>query len=165
MAVIGWGKPRLFVKDLDEADAKWLELPTPVEDSTELTTEKGEKKEAKIEGGENEDVYYNKNTYALACRIRMAKNRKQPIASADGVVAHNYAVMLQPEDASVPSGISIEKSTVSCEETYTADEGGAWTYTFDALKPTAGNQVKWGIVTVTGEGDALNVSFKENTEE
>lgn len=159
MAVIGWGKPRILVKDLDEANAKWQELPTPVEDSTELTTEKGEKKEAKIEGGEYEDVKYDKNTYALALRIRMAKGRTQPIPSADGVVEHNYAVMVQPEDPTVPSGISIDKSNVSCEETYTADEGGAWTYTFDALKPATGNQVKWGTVTV----DNGTPSFTENT--
>ena len=54
MAVIGWGKPRIFVKDLDDQSAKWIELPTPVEDSTQLSTEKGDKQEAKIEGGENE---------------------------------------------------------------------------------------------------------------
>lgn len=51
MAVIGWGKPRIFVKDLDTVSPSWEELPTPVEDSTQLTTTKGDKKEAKIEGG------------------------------------------------------------------------------------------------------------------
>lgn len=51
MAVIGWGKPRVFIKDLDASAPKWEELPTPVEDSTQLTTTKGDKQEAKIEGG------------------------------------------------------------------------------------------------------------------
>lgn len=60
MAVIGWGKPRIFIKDLDASSPKWEELPTPVEDSTQLTTTKGDKQEAKIEGGENEDVKYGK---------------------------------------------------------------------------------------------------------
>ena len=69
MAVIGWGKPRVFIKDLDASAPKWEELPTPVEDSTQLTTTKGDKQEAKIEGGENEDVKYGKNTYALALNI------------------------------------------------------------------------------------------------
>lgn len=26
MAVIGWGKPRIFVKDLDSSSPKWEEL-------------------------------------------------------------------------------------------------------------------------------------------
>ena len=37
MAVIGWGKPRIFVKDLDATSPKWEELPTPVENSTQET--------------------------------------------------------------------------------------------------------------------------------
>ena len=65
MAVIGWGKPRIFVKDLDASSPKWEELPTPVEDSTQLTTTKGDKQEAKIEGGENEDVKYGKTPMSL----------------------------------------------------------------------------------------------------
>ena len=56
MAVIGWGKPRIFIKDLDVTSPAWEELPTPVEDSTQLTTTKGDKQEAKIEGGENEEL-------------------------------------------------------------------------------------------------------------
>ena len=87
MAVIGWGKPRVFIKDLDASAPKWEELPTPVEDSTQLTTTKGDKQEAKIEGGENEDVKYGKNTYALALNIRAAKGRKRPVSDSDGVVA------------------------------------------------------------------------------
>lgn len=96
MAVIGWGKPRIFVKDLDASSPKWEELPTPVENSTQLTTTKGDKQEAKIEGGENEDVKYGKNTYALVLNIRAAKGRKRPISDSDGVVTHNYAIALQP---------------------------------------------------------------------
>lgn len=65
MAVIGWGKPRIFIKDLDAVSPAWEELPTPVEDSTQLTTTKGDKKEAKIEGGENEDVKYGKTPMIL----------------------------------------------------------------------------------------------------
>ena len=75
MAVLGWGKPRILVKDLDATGAAWEELPTPVENSTQLATTKGDKQEAKIEGGENEDVKYGKNTYALTFNIRAAKGR------------------------------------------------------------------------------------------
>ena len=50
MAVLAWGKPRIFVKKLG-VGGSWIELPTPVEGSTQLSTTKGDKNEAKIEGG------------------------------------------------------------------------------------------------------------------
>ena len=147
MAVISWGKPRIFTKDLDVSNSAWNETPTPIEDSTELVTTEGERLEAKIEGGENEDVRVKRSTYELNLNIRKAKGREAHIASEDGVVAHNHAVMLQPEDAECP-GFYIQKSNVSVMDTYTAADGAAWQYKFSALKPESGSQVKWGIVTV-----------------
>lgn len=108
MAVLSWGKPRIFIKDLDSEAPKWEELPTPVENSTQLSTTKGTKQEAKVEGGENEDVRYGKNTYALVTNIRAAKGRKRPVSDEDGVVMHNYAIALQPEDKEV-QGFCMEK--------------------------------------------------------
>lgn len=154
MAVISWGKPDIFIKDLDNSMSKWILLPTPVEDSTQLTPTKGVKKEAKIEGGENEDVKYGKNTYALTFNIRKAKGRKAPVPHNDGVVAHNYALALRPEDPETP-GIVIEKATVSVEDSWSSAEGGIWAITFDALKPASGNQIKDGVVAVTGSGDNI----------
>lgn len=150
MAVIGWGKPRVFVKKV--GDTSWFELPTAVEGTTSLATTKGSKTEAKIEGGENEDVRYSKNTYALTLNIRAAKNRKRPFDDNDGIIDGNYEVMLQPEDAEV-DGIYMQKSTVSVEDTWTAADGGVWAYTFDALKPDDNtDQVKWGVVSVDENG-------------
>lgn len=160
MAVIGWGKPRIFVKDLDTEGASFEELSTPVEDSTSLETTKGDKTEAKVEGGENEDVKYAKNTYALSLTIRAAKGRKKPIADVDGIITHNYEVMLQPEDAEV-DGFHIAKSKVSLEDSWSAADGGTWIYTFDALKTEGHKQLEWGKVTGT---TASNVSFTETTE-
>ena len=156
--ILSWGKPRIFVKDLNTEGAKYIELPTPVLDSTQLTTTKGDKKEAKVEGGENEDVKYSKNTYALVLNIRQAKGRKKPIHDEDGVIMHNYEVILMPEDSSI-EGFKIDKSAVSVEDTWTAADGGMWAYTFDALKADKGDQVKWGLVTATGSGDSLDVEF------
>lgn len=150
MAVIGWGKPRVFVKKV--GDTSWSELPTAVEGSTSLATTKGSKTEAKIEGGENEDVRYSKNTYALTLNIRAAKARKRPFDDNDGIIEGNYEVMLQPEDAEV-DGFYMQKSTVSVEDTWTAADGGVWVYTFDALKPDDNtDQVKWGVVSVGTDG-------------
>ena len=160
MAQIGWGKPRIFIKDLDAESGTWKEVPTPVENSTTLTPTKGDKQEAKLEGGANEDVRYASNTYALAYQIRIAKGKTMPFEHNDGIVAHQYAVAVQPEDPLVP-GVMIDKSTVSAEDNFTTEEGGSITYTHDALKPETGNQVKWGIIKVTeSAGSITNVELQ-----
>lgn len=144
---IGWGKCSILVKDLDTDGAKWTKLPTPKDSTTELTPSKGDKQEATIEGGENEDVKYKKSTYALAYTIRRNTYRKKPFKDKDGVVAHHYAVFVQPENISVP-GPYMEKSTVSLEDPFDTTDGGQLTYTHDSLVPDDGsNQVKWGTIT------------------
>lgn len=156
MATIAWGKPKIYVKDLDDASAKWQVLPTPADGTTELSSEKGDKLEAKIEGGEYEDVKYGRSTYSLALTIRAAKGRKRPIASVDGVVSHSYAVVLQPEDPEV-QGFAMLKAAVSVDDTFSAEEGGQWAYTFDALKSAEDKQqLYWGKVVVTETGGAIS---------
>lgn len=155
MAVIGWGKPRIFFKDLDATNSEWQEMPTPEENTTELSTEKGDKQEAKIEGGENEDVRYNKNTYALACTVRAAKGRVCPIENTDGVNSHNFAVAVQPEDPAV-QGMAFLKSRASVEDTFTTEEGGKWNITFDAIKHSADmKQIYWGVIEATESGGKI----------
>lgn len=160
MAVIGWGKPRIFVKRIDGDNAgDWSEVPIPVEDSTTLETTKGDKTEAKLEGGSNEDVKYGANTYALAYTIRIAKGKTQPFEQNDGYVDGEYKVALQPEDPAVP-GFLIDKSVVSAEDGYSTAEGGSIVYTHDALKPENGNQIKWGVIKVTeSDGEISNVEL------
>lgn len=158
MAVIGWGKPTIVISKLDNngEPTTWSEVPTPAEDSTNLTTTKGDKKEAKLEGGANEDVKYGKNTYALAYQIRVAKGKTQPFNAIDGVVEGEYAVAVQPEDPAVP-GIMMKKSVVSAEDTYAAAEGGAIIYTHDALQPNEGSQVEWGVITIQRGTDGKSI--------
>lgn len=158
MAKIAWGKPRIFVKDVETEGAKWYELPTPEEDTTQLSAEKGDKLEAKIEGGENEDVKYKRSTYSLAFNIRKAKNRQAPFPSLDGVVNNHYAVLLQPEDPLV-EGFYIEGATVSVDETFTAADGAKWECTMEAVKAASGDTVKWGLVTLSD--DETKISFTE----
>lgn len=160
MSVLSWGKPKLFIQKIGEESASWKELPTPVEDSTQLSTTKGDKVEAKVEGGENEDVRYGKNTYALAFNIRAAKNRKKPVPDSDGIIDGEYKVALQPEDPDTP-GLMIEKAKLSIEDTWSSADGGLWAYTADALKPENGKQVKWGKVAVSNTG---TVTFTEDTD-
>ena len=160
MSVLGWGKCRLFVKDLDASNAKWIEFPTPVENTTTLETSKGDKQEAKVEGGENEDVRYAKSTYVLNANIRAAKGRIKPIKDSDGIVDHNYAVAVQPEDPEA-IGVYIPKAKPSVEDTWSTEEGGIWNYAFDALKNETTTQIQMGVIEVTGSGDSITVAFKE----
>ena len=161
MAVIGWGKPRIFTKRIDTEDGTWKEVPIPVEDSTTLETTKGDKTEAKLEGGSNEDVKYGANTYALSYTIRVAKGKVQPFEQNDGYVEGEYKLALQPEDPNVP-GFMIDKSVVSAEDGFSTTEGGTIVYTHDALKPETGNQIKWGVISVSeSDGVISDVTITE----
>ena len=155
MAQLSWGKPSIEFGKCGAngaAPTTWTKLAyDPVENSTKLTPTKGEKKEAKVEGGENEAVKYAKNTYVFEFEVRAAKGRSKPIEDADGVVDGEYAVRLTPEDATV-EGILIDKATVSVEETFDTAEGKKWKYTFDVLKPATGNQVKPYTASAPAEG-------------
>lgn len=151
---LSWGKPTIKIGKLGDggkAPSSWIDIPTPVENSTKLTPTKGAKKEAKIEGGENEAVKYAANTYTFEFEIRAGKGRAKPVEDVDGVIPGEYAVKLQPEDPTV-EGIVIDRSTMSMEETYDTDNGKKWKYTFDVLKPATGNQVKHEVVNFSGAG-------------
>lgn len=151
---LSWGKPTIKIGKLGANGAvptTWIDIPTPVENSTKLTPTKGAKKEAKIEGGENEAVKYAANTYVFEFEIRAGKGRTKPVEDIDGVISGEYAVKLQPEDSSV-EGIVIDRSAMSEEETFDTENGKKWKYTFDVLKPKTGNQVKHEVVTFNGAG-------------
>ena len=145
MAQLSWGKPTIEFGKCGAngaAPTTWTKLAyDPVESSTKLTPTKGEKKEAKVEGGENEAVKYARNTYAFEFEIRAAKDREKPNDGSDGGAEGEYAFRLTPEDTTC-EGILIERSVVSLEESYDTAEGKKWKYTVDVLKPASGNQVK-----------------------
>ena len=168
MAIIGWGKPRIFYKELGKASAVWKEFDTPVEGSTSLATTKGDKTEAKVEGGANEAVKYGKNTYALTFNIRAAKDRTRPIDDEDGVISTGYAIALQPEANDAP-GFVMEATTASVEDSFSSADGGVWAYTFDALVPEQSGfekkkQVQWGTITVGGTKDNYTITFDDDIE-
>ena len=90
---IGWGKCNIIVKDLDTENSKWTKLGTPKENTTKLTPTKGDKKEAPIEGGENEAVKYSANKYVLEYVLRRLAGRKKPFKDVNGVISHRFAVL------------------------------------------------------------------------
>lgn len=151
---LSWGKPVIKIGKLGDggkAPTSWIDIPTPVENSTKLTPTKGAKKEAKIEGGENEAVKYAANTYTFEFELRAGKGRAKPVEDIDGIISGEYAVKLQPEDPTV-EGIVIDRSVMSMEETFDTENGKKWKYTFDVLKPSIGNQVKHEVVNFSGAG-------------
>ena len=155
---IGWGKPDTYVKDLEAANPEWLLTPTAVEKSTQLTPTKGEKKEGKIEGGDNEDVLYGANNYELAYQIRRTSNKEMPIKHFDGVVDHHYAVVVIPQNREAP-GPYIAESAVSVEDGFTTDDGGTDLYTHSAVLPDGEKRkVKWGKYTVTNEAGKIKIT-------
>ena len=151
---LSWGKPVIKIGKLGDggkAPTSWIDIPTPVENSTKLTPTKGAKKEDKIEGGENEAVKYAANTYTFEFELRAGKGRAKPVEDIDGIISGEYAVKLQPEDPT-DEGIVIDRSVMSMEETFDTENGKKWKYTFDVLKPSTGNQVKHEVVNFSGAG-------------
>lgn len=154
----GWGCPRQFIRKKGGSGANnpIIEFYKPVEGSTTLTTTKGDKKEAKVEGGENEAVKYAKNTYAQATTIRIGnvdgELRKKPVADSDGLIEGEYEYWLIPENPSAPC-MHMPSCIMSVEDNWTAEDGTTLVYTFDAVKVDGHDQVEWGTCTLTGEAE------------
>lgn len=163
MSLLSWGKPAIITKS---EGGKYRKLHTPVEGSTSLETTEGDKTEAKIEGGEIEDVRYNKSTYQLKFQIRGLKGGKKPFTEKDGIVAGNHSFWVVPEDAACP-GIQISKSHVSVKTSFTAADGVIYDITVDALSNDNGDaQCQFGTVSVTGSDDNITaITFTEVTAE
>lgn len=146
---LSWGKCTIWISKLSDAGVAttWTKIPTPVEGSTTLSTSKGDKKEAKVEGGLYEGIKYNKNTYSLEFEIRAVKGRDKIAEDVDGVIDGEYKLLLQPEDSAV-EGIQIDRGILSMEPSYTTEDGTKWKYTMDALIPSdESNSVKFEVVT------------------
>jgi hypothetical protein len=138
MSKISWGKPTLEIAPIENGTiGTFTALPTPVEDSTKLSTEKGSKLEAPLEGGELADVRYNKNKYIVEFELYKIKGTTKPIADDDGIVENEYALRLTPEDPT-NGGWLMQRASVSCEDTWDSKTGYKWKYTFEALKPSTG---------------------------
>ena len=163
MAIIAWGGNRHFVKNLTK-NAAIRELPTPVEDTFDVATEKGDKLEAKVEGGKRKDVKYKENSYTITFDVYVAKDEKKPFVDRRGVISDKFEYWEQPEDPTVPGGIHVSKASLSCEFKGNTAEGKKYTYTIEPLEPdTAGiDPLQVGTVTVTeSNGVISNIAFTE----
>lgn len=144
MATLSWGKPKIEIGLLGingAAPTDWIEVDNPVENTSKLNTEAGDKKEAKGEGGELVDTRTGKSKYVFEFELYAKKGKTKPIEDEDGVILDNYAVRLTPEDETL-EGFILDKSSVSVVDTWDAENGKKWKYTFNALKPNAGKICK-----------------------
>lgn len=144
MAVLSWGKPTVefgIPGAEGAAPTKWNPFPEIVEGTAQLTTEEGSVMEAIEEGGEIVDSRTSANKYTFALSLFAKKGDVKPIDDHNGVITDSYAVRLTPEDPAA-IGFIMDKAAVSCQESWTSEEGTRWTYTFKGLKPASGNIVK-----------------------
>lgn len=142
--IISWGIPKIKATPLSGGGGA-VTFHTPVEGSTQLSSEKGEKMEALIEGGENEAVKYKRGKYALEFQIRLGDSHNTwQIDGTDGTVPGEFSVELEPEDfATGAPGFMMPRAVCSYVDTYSSADGIIRTYTFDSLKPEVGKQIIW----------------------
>ncbi|MCL4482182.1 MAG: hypothetical protein M1445_06130 [Bacteroidetes bacterium] len=145
MAILSWGKPKIEVvvaaAGAVPVTPTWITFPEIKENTAKLTPTKGTKTEAIAEGGEIVDIHYQKNKFTFECEVFLKKGSTRPIADVDGHIIDNYCLRLTPEDIT-QEGWIMENTSVSCEESWTSADGKMLKYTFDGLKPAAGNMLK-----------------------
>lgn len=141
---ISWGIPKITVKNL-ASGSQAIVFHTPVDASTQLSMEKGDKMEATIEGGEAEAIKYKRGKYTLEFQIRLGdSHNKWQVDGVDGVVDGEWSVELEPEDfANGAPGFKMPKAVCSYEDTYSSADGIIRTYSFESLKPEVGKQIQW----------------------
>ena len=156
MAVILWGKPDITITAVGGSAAEQssnLTVPTPVADSTQLTTQAGDKHTADIEGGGYEAVRYDKNTFVLEFSVRFAQGRTMPFEdkSSDGSVTGTYKFVVKGQDAGSPQ-MTMQEATVRYEDEMTADDGARRHYYAESLVPASGDQITWSHASTPSSG-------------
>nr|DAS57685.1 MAG TPA: hypothetical protein [Caudoviricetes sp.] len=143
MSVLSWGKPRIqkCASVAGVPDGNWVDLDTPKQDTTKLTTTAGQEVTANEEGGDVVDVRAGKNTYSLEFDQFVKKGVARDFEDEDGLVAGEFAIRLIPEDEAT-EGLLIERATIRVEENYSATDGKIRHVVVKAIKPAAGKTLK-----------------------
>ena len=151
MAVILWGKPTITITAVTGTSSN-LTVPTPVANSTQLSTETGDKHTADIEGGGYEAIRYDKNSFTLEFAVRFAAGRTMPFedVSHDGVVSGTYKFAVVGQDTGSPT-MTLNEANVRYEDEYSADDGAARHYYAESIMPASGDQITW-THTAAGSG-------------
>ena len=143
MAVLSWGKPRIqkCASVAGAPDGNWVDLDTPKQDTTKLTTTAGQEVTANEEGGDVVDVRSGKNTYSLEFDQFVKKGVARDFEDEDGLVPGDFAIRLIPEDEAT-EGLLIERATIRVEESYSSTDGKLRHVVVKAVKPATGKTLK-----------------------
>lgn len=151
MAILAWGKGLLETCALDATGAlpatpNWKLIDTPKEGTLKLTSTAGQETNATEEGGEIVDSRKGRTTYSLEFDLYVKKGVARPWADTDGLITGEHAFRYTPEDDGT-EGFLIDRSTVSCEESFTVADGKMLHYVVRCLKPSTGKTVKEYVKT------------------
>lgn len=145
MAILSWGKGLLETttsKDgAPESTPTWKAIDTPKEGTLKLNASAGTEVTATEEGGEIVDSRIGKTTYSLEFDLFVKKGVARPWEDTDGIITGEHAFRFTPEDDTT-EGFLIDRSSVHCEESYTAADGKILHYVAKCLKPKSGKTVK-----------------------
>jgi hypothetical protein len=140
MSKISWGKPIVEIRSLTEdegSDSNWILLSGAVKETAILTTENVNKLNVSEESGGIVDSRTEKGKYVFEFELYKTKGLMKPIPDDDGIIETEYSIRLTPEDPT-NEGWLMKRASVSVEDTWAANIGHKWKYTFEALKPNQG---------------------------
>ena len=165
---LSWGAVKGYWTKIENGvEGAWHELPNIVDDTLTINTEKGDKMEAPIEGGQNEFVQYKKSTFTVEWEHRAAKEddglRQKPFIDVDGVIDGVYALKFIPETAGT-YGIYVKRCALSVEDSYSSEDGIKWKYTADVLAPENSSESSIGYAAYT-DPTASDTSESESESE
>lgn len=150
MAILAWGKGLLettaSTNGAPAATPVWKAIDTPKDKTLKLTSKAGEELTATEEGGEMVDYRKSKNSFTLEFDLFVKKGVNRPWEDEDGIITGEHAFRYTPEDETT-EGFLIDRSVVTCEESYSTAEGKMLHYVVQVLKPKTGKQVKPYIKT------------------
>ena len=143
MSKLSWGECDIFhaISTDGAPSGDWEELPTPKEDTTQLTPTAGTAKEAKEEGGALVDYLPAKVTHELEFTLFVKKGEEPPFEDNDGVIEGEHAFRVEPQDKDAQA-IKIDRASLRVEESYNTADGILMKYVATVLKPKTGKSVK-----------------------
>lgn len=146
MAILSWGKGLLETATSTNGTAPtgtsgWKPIDTPKKDTLKITPTKGEEQIAQEEGGDEVDSRVGANSYQLEFDLFVKKGKSRPWDDTDGIITGEHAFRYTPEDEDT-EGFLIDRSSVSCEESYSTAEGKMLHYSARILKPATGKKLK-----------------------
>ena len=156
MAVILWGKCAINIEAVtgSSVTSRALEVPTPVQNSTSLSTERGEKHEALSEGGGNEAVRFDKGKFTLEFEVRFAKDRIMPLydVSHDCAIAGEWKITVSDADDTTAPKMIMNSGKGTYEDILDQDDGARRHYYFDSEALPTGDQITWDNIGTPSNG-------------